>query len=176
MKRLAWMAVICLLAATVADAQSSAADPVSATLRQVLERYSNNLVATAEEVPADKYGYHPTPAQMTFGQTMLHVADVNNFACSKVIGDAAPERLKIGETDKDKLVEALKASMDFCKQAFAKLTDAKMGDPVTMFNGRQGTRFSAALEVTNDLIDHYAALAVYLRLNDLLPPSAQRKK
>src|ERR1035437_3538842 len=102
MKRLAWMAVICLLAATVADAQSSAADPVSSTLRQVLERYSNNLAATAEEVPADKYGYHPTPAQMTFGQTMLHVADVNNFACSKVIGDPAPERLKISETDKDK--------------------------------------------------------------------------
>jgi uncharacterized damage-inducible protein DinB len=176
MKRLVWMAVTCLLAVTIAHAQSPAADPVSATLRQVLDRYANNLVATAEEVPAEKYSYHPTAAQMTIGQTMLHVADVNNSACSKVTGDAAPERLKIPETDKDKLVEALKASMDFCKQAFAKLSDAKLGDPVTMFNGRQGTRFSAALEVTNDLIDHYAALAVYLRLNDLLPPTAQRKK
>ena len=176
MKRLVWMAVFCMAAAAVARAQSPAADPVSSTLRQVLDRYSNNLVATAEEVPAEKYNYHPTPAQMTIGQTMLHVADVNNFACSKVTGDTAPERLKIGETDKDKLVEALKASMTFCKQAFTKLTDAKLGEPVTMFNGRQGTRFSAALEVTNDLIDHYAALAVYLRLNDLLPPTAQRKK
>ena len=176
MKRLVWMTVIYLMAATIVHAQSPAADPVSSTLRQVLERFANNLVATAEEVPADKYSYHPTPAQMTIGQTMQHVADVNNFACSKVTGDPAPERLKISETDKAKLEEALKASMDFCKQAFAKLTDAKLGDPVTMFNGRQGTRFSAALEVTNDLIDHYAALAVYLRLNDLLPPTAQRKK
>ena len=176
MKRLLWMAVICMTAATIAHAQAPATDPVSSTLRQVLDRYSNNLVATAEEVPVEKYGYHPTPAQMTFGQTMLHVADVNNFACSKVTGDTAPERLKIGDTDKDKLVAALKASMDFCKQAFTKLTDVKLGDPVTMFNGRQGTRFSAALEVTNDLIDHYAALAVYMRLNDLLPPTAQRKK
>ena len=90
-------------------------------------------------------------------------------------GDAAPERLKIGDTEKDKLVAALKASMDLCKQAFTKLTDAKLGEPVTMFNGRPGTRFSAALEVTNDLIDHYAALAVYMRLNDMLPPTAQKR-
>jgi len=37
-------------------------------------------------------------------------------------------------------------------------------------------RIAAALEVTNDLIDHYAALAVYQRLTDLLPPTAQPKK
>ena len=176
MKRLVWMAVICLMAATIVHAQSPTADPVSSTLRQVLDRYANNLVATAEQAPVEKYSYHPTAAQMTIGQTMLHVADVNNSACSKVTGDPAPERVKINDTDKDKLVEALKSSMDFCKQAFVKLTDAKLGDSITMFNGRQGTRFSAALEVTNDLIDHYAALAVYLRLNDMLPPTAQRKK
>jgi hypothetical protein len=29
------------------------------------------------------------------------------------------------------------------------------------------------LEVTNDLVDHYAALSIYLRLNSLLPPTAK---
>jgi len=43
-------------------------------------------------------------------------------------------------------------------------------------DGRQVQRIAAALEVTNDLIDHYAALAVYQRLTDLLPPTAQPKK
>jgi hypothetical protein len=43
------------------------------------------------------------------------------------------------------------------------------------FGGRQVSRISAALEVTNDLVDHYASLAFYLRLNGLLPPTAQRK-
>lgn len=176
MKRMLWMAVCCLITPIAGQAQSAPADPVSSTLRQVLERYANNLVATAEEIPADKYSYHPTPAQMTFGQTMQHVTEVNNFACSKVADAPAPETPKISETDKDKLAQELKASMDFCKQAFAKLTDAKLGDPVTLNRGRQATRFAAALEVTNDLIDHYAALAVYLRLNGLLPPSAQPKK
>src|SRR5271167_3081361 len=103
MKRIVWMAVFCLVAPVVARAQSPAADPVSNTLRQVLERFANNLVATAEQVPVEKYTYHPTPAQMTIGQTMAHVADVNNRACSIVTGAAAPERLKIADTEKDKL-------------------------------------------------------------------------
>jgi hypothetical protein len=66
--------------------------------------------------------------------------------------------------------------MDFCTQAFAKLTDATLGDQVSWFGGGQVTRISAALEVTNDSIDPYSSLALYLRLNGLLPPTAQRKE
>ena len=176
MKRLIWIIMVCLIAPMAALAQDSAANPLTETLRRTLDRYSNNLVAAAEEMPADKYGYHPTPAQMTVGQTLAHVADVNNVACSQVAGVPAPEHPKVSETDKNKLIDQLKASMEFCKQVFANLTDAKMGDPAKLWRGRLTTRFAAASEVTDDLIDHYAALAVYLRLNGLLPPTAQPKK
>jgi hypothetical protein len=177
MKRWIWVATISLAVPMAARAQGNAANPISEKLRQVLGEYSRNLVASGEEMPADKYSYHPTPAQMTFGQSMEHVAEVNNFACSKILGAPAPQGSKTTETDsKDKLVEGIKASMDFCKRAFAKLTDASLKDSVPWFGGRQTTRFAAAIEVTNDLIDHYGALAVYLRLNGLLPPTAQPRK
>jgi len=176
MKRLIWMTVICLIAPVAARAQGSKANPVSAAARKILDEYSNDLVATAEEMPAEKYGYHPTPEQMTFGKSIEHVAEVNNFACAKVSGAPAHQSSKHKDTDKDKLVEELKASMDFCTQAFSKLSDSNAGDLVPWFGGRQIPRIAAALEVTNDLIDHYAALAVYLRLNGLLPPTAQRKQ
>jgi hypothetical protein len=175
MKRFIWMTVICFVAPMAAWAQGPAPNPVSAKLRQILDSYSRDLVATAEEMPADKYSYHPTPEQMTFGKSIDHVAEVNNFVCSKVSGVPGPQTSKLTDTDKDKLVAELKASMDLCTQAFAKLSDATLGDLVPWFGGRQVPRVSAALEVTNDLIDHYAALAVYLRLNGLLPPTAQRK-
>jgi len=165
-----------LAASVAARSQAPGANPVSAKLRQILDNYSKDLVATAEEMPAEKYSYHPKPEQMTFGKSIDHVAEVNNFACSKISGVAAPEGAKINETDKDKLIEELKASMDVCKQAFSKLTDAALGEQVPWFGGRQVTRVSAALEVTNDLIDHYAALAVYLRLNNLLPPHGAAKE
>src|SRR5258707_1376811 len=43
----------------------SSTHPVSDTLRELLARDSKNLVASADLMPADKYGYHPTAAQMT---------------------------------------------------------------------------------------------------------------
>jgi DinB superfamily len=176
MKRLLGLAVICLFAPLAGRAQGSAANPVSSHLREVLNSYANNLVATAQEFPVDKYDYHPTPAQMTVGRTMQHIAQVNTFACSKVAGVPAPDLTKVSLMDKDKLVEGLQTSMDFCRQAFSKLNDSNLGDSVPWSRGRQTTRFAAAMEVTNDLIDHYAALAVYLRLNGMLPPTAQHHR
>jgi uncharacterized damage-inducible protein DinB len=176
MKRLVWLALICFVTPLTAQAQNTKTDPVSTELRRVLDNYAKNLVAAAEEFPADKYGYRPTPAQMTVGETMAHIAEVNNFSCSKVAGSAMPKAGKAEETDKDTLVEGLKASMDFCRQAFAGLTDAKMGDSVPWFRGRETSRYAAAMEVTNDLIDHYATLSTYLRLNGMLPPTAQKKQ
>jgi len=191
MKRLIWIAVICSAAPLIAKAQGmgsmggsmnggsmqmgSNANPVSTKLQQVLDTYAKNLVATAEEVPVEKYTFHPTPEEMTIGATMAHIANVNNNACSKVGGVDAPKMDKLAETDKDKLVENLKASMDFCRAQFATLTDAKLADSVPWYGGRQVSRISAAMEVTNDLVDHYASLSVYVRLNGMLPPTAQKK-
>ena len=173
MKRLVWLAVICLAMPLAARAQSATVDPISNRLRQLLDSEAKNLVAAAQEFPVDKYTFHPTPEGLTVGNTMSHIAQVNNRACALVSGAAPPEYTKPGETDKDKLVEGLKASMDFCRQQFAGLTDAKLADPIPT---EEGTRFGAVLEVTNDLIDHYATLSVYLRINGLLPPTAQPKK
>ena len=176
MKRIICMAVICFIAPMAARSQSPASNPASVAVQKILDRYSKNVVGAAQEMPAEKYTFHPTPENMTFGKSISHIAEVNNFACSKVSGVPAPQTPKLNDTDKDKLIEALKASMDFCTQAFSKLTDATLGDQVAWFGGRQVSRISAALEVTDDLVDHYAALSVYMRLNGVLPPTAKRNQ
>ena len=172
MKQLVWVAAICCLMPMAARAQSATADPISNRLRALLDSEAKNLVATAQEFPVEKYTFHPTPEGMTVGATMSHIAQVNNRACALVSGAQPPAYTKPGETDKDQLVAGLQASMDFCRAQFATLTDAKLADPIP---GREGTRFGAVLEVTNDLIDHYATLSVYMRINGLLPPTAQKK-
>src|SRR5438477_7004599 len=58
--------------------------PVSDTLRDLAARGSKNLVASAELMPAEKYGYHPTDAQMTFGQLIAHVVQTNLAICSAI--------------------------------------------------------------------------------------------
>lgn len=175
MKRLVWLAVICLAAPLAVRAQNATANPVSTHLRQVLNMEADNIVGAAEEFPMAKYDYHPTPGGMTVGRTMAHIAEVNGFACSKLSGTAPPkQQAQIGEMDKDNLVKQLKASMDYCRQAFAGLTDANLSETVPWFGGRKITKFGVAMEVTNDLIDHYATLSVYLRINGMLPPTARK--
>jgi len=167
---------ILFLAATFALAQDK--NPVTSVVKEILPRQQKNLVAAVEEMPADKFAYKPTEQQMTFGHLVLHIVESNNYLCSK-IGDLpevkAPVPLK--ESDgKDKLVAALKASFEFCTTALNKVDDSKLGDEVELFGGRKGARAFALIVLTNDWADHYSLAAMYLRLNGLLPPTAQPKK
>jgi uncharacterized damage-inducible protein DinB len=170
------LCILLLLSATAVLAQDK--NPVTSVVKEILPRQQKNLVAAVEEMPADKFGYKPTEQQMTFSHLVLHIVESNNYLCSK-IGEVAevtsPVPLK--ESDgKDKLVTALKASFDFCSTALAKVDDSKLGDEVELFGGRKGSRAFALIALTNDWADHYSSAAMYLRLNGLLPPTAQPKK
>ena len=70
---------------------------------------------------------------------------------------------------------ALKASFDFCTMALTKVDDSKLGETIQAYGGREAPRAWALIALTNDWADHYGAAAMYLRLNGLLPPTAQKK-
>lgn len=162
----------------VALAQSTSSDPVqnpiSTSLKNSQKRAQRNLVGSAESMPADKYSYKPTPAQMSFGQLMLHVAGSNEYMCATISGQKAPQREKLTPTaGKDKIVERIKQSFDYCTSALANVDDSKLGDNVPFFGGRTISRGGAMMGLAEDWADHYGAAAIYLRLNGILPPSAR---
>jgi uncharacterized damage-inducible protein DinB len=169
-------AVAMLPLASFAQTPQISKNPVSDAVRSILDRESKTIVAAADEMPAEKYSFHPTPAQMTFGHLVVHMANSNNFLCSKISGMPAPAGDKLADTDpKDKLVGALKASFDFCTQTLAKVDDSNLGEQLTLFGSRTATRAATMIILTNDFADHYSTAAAYLRANDLLPPTAQKK-
>jgi hypothetical protein len=157
-------------------------NPVTDAMRDTLGRSSKNLVASAELLPADKYSYHPTDAQMTFGQLIVHIVQTNVALCSGITEAAAPwtpaELKTMPATDpKDTLVGAIRRSFDYCSEALAKASDAQLADEVTMFGRRTGmSRGAVMITLATDWADHYSTAASYLRLNGILPPSAQPKK
>jgi uncharacterized damage-inducible protein DinB len=180
MKRFGLVLVGLLMAGTVGLAQDVApgpvANPVTTTVKGQLTRYEKNMVAAADSMPAEKYSFKPTPEMNSFGHVVMHIAQSNYFLCSKISGQAAPE-LKIADTDaKDKLVAALKGSFEFCSTALAGVDDSKLSDPLTLFGNRQTSRAGALITLSDDWYDHYGAQAVYLRLNRILPPTAQPPK
>jgi uncharacterized damage-inducible protein DinB len=168
-----WLVVTLL--STAAFAQQSK-NPVTDVLRDWLTGRQKNTVAAIEEMPADKFSAKPTPDQMSFGHLAAHIAEANYFFCTRVGDVASPKVEEAKETDgKDKLVVAVKASFDFCGTALANAEDAKLGDPIQDFAGKTRTRAWAALALAASWADHYGAAAMYLRMNGLLPPTAQKK-
>jgi uncharacterized damage-inducible protein DinB len=152
-------------------------NPVSNAVRKILERQSKNIVAAADEMPADKFSYKPTPSQMTFAALVEHTAGTNNFLCAQISGTASPPQEKSTENDpKEKLVSALKASFDYCTQALAKVDDSKLGESIQFFGGRQVSRAAGMITLATAFADHYGMAAMYLRLNGLVPPTAKPKE
>jgi uncharacterized damage-inducible protein DinB len=142
-------------------------------VKNQLTRFSKNMVGAAEAMPADKYNFKPTPEMNSFGHLVIHIAQSNNLLCSKISGTPAPDA-KLAETDgKDKLVAGLKASFEFCTTALANVDDSKLGEPLVLFGNRPSSRAAALIGLSDGWNDHYGAEAIYLRLNGILPPSAQ---
>ena len=169
-----FLCCLAVLLATSAFAQEK--NPVTSVVKEILPRQEKNLVAAAEEMPANKYSYKPTEEQMTFGHLVLHILGSNNHLCSTIADMPAPSAPGLKETDdKEKLVSALKSSFEFCSTALDKVDDSKLAEPVELFGGRKGPRAFALIALTNDWADHYSAAAMYLRLNGMLPPTAQKK-
>jgi uncharacterized damage-inducible protein DinB len=163
-------------AAGTAPDMSPVANPVSGFVKAGVARYEKNMVAAAEAMPAEKYAFKPSPEMNSFGHLIMHIAQSNNTFCSKISGQAAPD-VKIAETDsKDKLVAAVKDSFAFCTTALAKVDDSKLGEQFVMFGNRPMSRGGALVALGGSWTDHYATQAIYLRLNGILPPTAQPQK
>ncbi len=175
---------LALPVALAAQAPAAApAHPIVAAFKGRILSAHKNLAQAFDSIPAGKFDYKPTPAQLTIGYIAQHVASdsylfCNTFGAMKATLDpkdtTTPDSLK-AKWPKDELVTKLKASFAFCAQAFDQLTDANLPDAVTLsFNGnsRQTTRASMVLGHALDLADHYSQISNYMRLNNMIPPSA----
>ena len=170
------VAAVFAILPSISSAQATApSNPVAQGFRDYESSSATNLIAAAEEFPADKYSFKPTPAQMSVADIIVHLSRGNDFFCSKLSGGKAPTRTNIAATDsKDALVARLKETFAYCSTALATVDDSKLGEMLPFFGGRSVTRASMMTITAADFADHYSQLAIYLRLNGLLPPTAKK--
>src|SRR4051812_21965197 len=155
-----------------------AANPITTVFRTRTLNLQRNLAQAFDSIPEAKFGYRPTPAQLTVGYIAQHLASDNYFFCNN-FGDtkatvpseatSTPDSVK-ATWPKARLVEQLKASFTFCESAFAQLDDAKLADQVSMTSGgqtRTQTRAGMVLGHVVDMADHYSQIANYMRLNNM---------
>lgn len=148
--------------------------PVADAYRTTYKKEAKRLLLAAEEMPEAKYGYKPMPAQMTFGEVVAHVANGNDGICGPIGGVPMPKQAPIAATDtKAQLVARLQATFAYCDRALASFDDTKMGERVTDDEGETNPRALLLISSMAHWADHYSQMAIYLRLNGLLPPTAK---
>jgi len=184
--KISYAAIVAVVVPVTLSAQQPAGpppNPLTTVLRMRTMGLQRAIAQAFDSIPESKFSYKPTPAQLTIGYIAQHLASDNYLFCN-AFGDmkatvpekdtATPDSVK-AKWPKDSLVAKLKASFAFCETAFAQLDDAKLGDQITMtFGGqsRNAPRAQMVLGHVIDMADHYSQIANYMRLNDLIPPTA----
>lgn len=159
------------------------ANPITASFRTRITAQHRNLAQAFDSIPASKFSYKPTPAQLSIGHIAAHLANDNYFFCNnfgamkgtRPAKDTATADSVKATWPKDTLVTRLKESFAFCDQALGQVDDAKLADQISITfgpNTRTVTRAGMVLGHALDLADHYSQLANYMRLNNILPPTA----
>ena len=159
------------------------ANPITTAFRGRIVGLHRTLAQAFDSIPADKFSYKPTPAQLTIGYIAQHLASDSYLFCD-AFGSvkstrpeedtATPDSVK-ATWPKDKLVAKLKESFTFCATAVNSVDDAKLAEQTSIsFGGqtRQTTRAAMVLGHAMDMADHYSQIANYMRLNGLVPTTA----
>ena len=164
--------------ATKKDAAVKPADPELKVVLDSWNEVGNKLIAMAEDFPADKYDFKPTPAQRSFAEQLLHAAGSTYYFTDPVTGQKPP-----AEDPKREQYKSKADIVAFVKKSFAD------GAAAIQAKGERGLitevvytpeQKARVLDIAYGIIEHsgehYGQLVMYYRLAGLVPPESRPKK
>jgi len=137
---------------------------------------SRQLVALAETIPADKFGWRPGAGVRSTSEVFMHIA-LANFYLLSITGPKMPSEIKSVEmektvTDKQQVIDWLKRSLDAVAQAHKSVTTADLQRKVKV-NNRDATVDGMYLRIIVHANEHMGQLVAYARVNGIVPPWSQ---
>jgi hypothetical protein len=171
MRTVGCIVILLALAAVTAIGQSIT---IHSDLLSDWTSMKETMLKLADAMPENQFGYKPTPAQRTFGEQILHVAD-DNIALLKLLGGKTPVRaVDKKAASKADILKALTESYDYGTAVITEQTDQSMVEPVHVRNFA-GTRARLVWSAIGHAWDEYGVMTVYLRLNGIVPPASRAK-
>ena len=177
----ATIAIALTLSAALA-AQTPAQPRPPQTLSMYLQgqytNIKNNLIRTAEKIPAEHFSFRPTPEVRTVAELFGHTIEAQYAYCFNVKGGVNPAAGKQFEktvTDKAGVERMVKDAFAYCDDAYASLTDTNAVELITMGvapNQRQASRANQLAQLIVHGNEHYGNLVTYMRIKGIVPPSS----
>jgi uncharacterized damage-inducible protein DinB len=172
-------------AALVFPLSASAQTPtIAGELLKDWQGQKETMMKIADAMPPEKFGYKSTPAQRSYAEQILHVAGANVMLMGVLKAKATPPfevslrdmaTFGLKMTDKAAVLKALSDSFDYGEAVMkelgpAAITDLVQGPPWI----GQATRAKMVWYTMGHTQDIYGQMAVYLRLNGIVPPASRR--
>jgi hypothetical protein len=178
--------LFCITAAAPAFAlaqESAPAKPAVGTPQAPAQVYGKLLgiiekefVSAAEAMPDDKFNFSPSTGEFkgvrSFGEQIKHVTEANYYFFGG--GKMSDAEMKAGRD----AIEKLATKADIIDALKKSLTQAHtFVDGITPENAyvttANGTRAGMASFGIAHMMDHYGQMAVYLRMNGIVPPASR---
>jgi uncharacterized damage-inducible protein DinB len=152
------------------------------TLAKLAEKV---IVAAADAMPADKFGFAPTDGEFkgvrTFGQMVKHLSATNYILAAASLGEEPPADAgdELGpETVRTKaeILNYLKGSfaqLDKAVEAIGRKNTSVKSSPISPLKGAEVTRLALVVESLVHAFDHYGQMVEYLRMNGVVPPESR---
>jgi uncharacterized damage-inducible protein DinB len=170
--------VLVLVVAAIAPSLLSAQTPAPSLAKEIaasFQRASTEILDVAEAMPAEKYGYKPTPEISSFGEQLAHVAGITQRFVDTAKGTKT-EAPHHAATTKPEIMELLKKTFNSAQEMINPLTDAQLLEPVKFpFGDRTVTRATFWQGPLYQIRNHHGQLVVYLRMNGIVPPTTARR-
>ena len=184
MSRIWPMFVVAVIAAQLAPGADPAKPAISKVIDEQLSMIESELVPLAEAMPADRYGFAPTEGAFqgarTFALQVRHTSALIYMFSASVLEEPNPS--EEGENQngpaslrtKEELVKYLKAAFAYGHKAMKSLTAQNLTD---MVNPAYGNNKVPRAAMANGAVwhtwDHYGQMAVYARMNGIVPPASR---
>jgi uncharacterized damage-inducible protein DinB len=169
-----FFAVVAAAVPSLLSAQTPAPS-LAKELAASFQRAATEILDVAEVMPAEKYGFKPTPEVSSFGDQLVHVAGITQRFIDSAKGvktDAAHQ----GAMAKPEIVGLLKKTFQSAQEIITPLTDAQLLEPVKFpFGDRTVTRATFWQGPLYQIRNHHGQLVVYLRMNGIVPPTTARR-
>ena len=172
---LSWWVVVFALSTAATGRPAAQSASLNGELLKDWTDQKTMMMKIADAMPEEKFSYKSTPAQRDFGQQILHIAGGNVAYLRFFGGTPAPPAVNRTATGKAEILKALADSFDYGTALITEQTDLSMMQTVqtNQFLG-PSSRARVIYFLLGHTWDIYGQMAVYLRLNGLVPPASQR--
>jgi len=153
--------------------------PCSNLTCEVLNDWMRNNVmvyGVANAMPAEKYAFKPTPEQQSFGERVLHVAQINVTLLQGLGAKTPAPAIDPKAVSKAEAMAAVQKAGDYGNAIIKEFGDQQLTVRVSSpwFMGPMSTRQRIIYFLMMHSQDTYGQLVVYLRLNGITPPASRQ--